>query len=179
MSSVSYEVWNLSLKMIGPMSAPRLNAKAKESHGLLRFSVELLQKYAMKLKAEAPAVILKGELLTAAGLAALKFDELLDSAETRINPKTQEAMLAAILRHSKLFCLAGGTLAPKHHVMIHLAQMCNFTGHPRTYHTYHDEAVNGIIKVIAANSHRGTFAQTVLYKIHILRLLGKASEQAH
>ena len=108
----------------------------------------------------------------------MKFDVLLDSCKTlRVPTDTQEAMLSCLLRHNKLFYLAGGALQPKHHSMLHLAQRSLFCGHPKSYHTYHDEAVHGWVKQIACSAHRSTFAETVLYKVHILRLLGRVPAQ--
>ena len=77
----------------------------------------------------------------------MKFDVLLDSCKTlRVPTDTQEAMLSCLLRHNKLFYLAGGALQPKHHSMLHLAQRSLFCGHPKSYHTYHDEVVKGLVK---------------------------------
>ena len=45
--------------MLGPMRAPRLNAKAKETHGLLPFCLKLLEMYRMKLKADGPDFVKK------------------------------------------------------------------------------------------------------------------------
>lgn len=67
----AHEVWNLTIKMLGPMRAPRLNAKAKETHGLLPFCLKLLEKYRMKLKADGPDFVKKADLLEAAGFRTI------------------------------------------------------------------------------------------------------------
>ena len=159
--------------MLGPVGSPHLHAKGKETHGLLKFAVGLLEKHKAKLMAESPIMAQRTEFLLAAGFAAIKFDELLDSAPRQPNLETLEAMLACILRHNKLFHLAGGGLMPKHHAMIHMIQRSQYLGNPKTYHTYHDEAINGLIKRIAASARRNTFCFTVIYKYHILQLLRK------
>ncbi len=53
--------------MLGKVGAPRLKTKGKETHGLVPFCVELLQKYDLKLRAEPPDVRARCSFLLAAG----------------------------------------------------------------------------------------------------------------
>jgi hypothetical protein len=45
-----FQVWGLTLGMLGSSSHPVLSAKAKESHGLLEFSVSVLEDHAQQFR---------------------------------------------------------------------------------------------------------------------------------
>jgi hypothetical protein len=65
-----FEMWDLSLKMLGPQDAPLLGAKAKETEGLLPCCVNLLAKYQRQFTREKR---LRTDMLLAAGRADMDF----------------------------------------------------------------------------------------------------------
>jgi hypothetical protein len=154
--------------MLGPHTAPRFNAKAKETHGLVPFCAELLDRYSVRLQAEPQVVQQRATFLRQACRHAMEFDALLASTH-RADVPFQEALLSHVLRFNKLMHVASGNLLPKSHALVHMAQNADFHGNPKGHSTFHDESVNGLVKKIAASSHRSTFAHTVLTKLHILR----------
>ncbi len=54
---------NLTVKMLGSASAPKLKAKAMETHGLLLFSIDMLSKYGPGIGAECTKLIEPARLL--------------------------------------------------------------------------------------------------------------------
>ena len=56
-------IWNLSLKMLGRIDKPILQAKAAETHGLLDCAVSLLHRYQRDIESLGPMVVLEGRLL--------------------------------------------------------------------------------------------------------------------
>jgi hypothetical protein len=47
-----------------------------------------------------------------------------------------------------------------------MCQRMDRSGNPKTYATYHDESVNGILAVIARSVHSATFWATAHFKYH-------------
>ena len=138
---------------------------------MLPFAVQLLKSHALQFRALDVERRRQAELLLAAGEAAIAFEATLDSAPMLLSPRHQQQLLDSLLRHVKLFHASGGPLLPKHHSLIHMIQRCAYLPNPRYVSTYSDESLNGIIKRIAASSHRNTFGITVHAKYSILQTL--------
>ncbi|CAE8617843.1 unnamed protein product, partial [Polarella glacialis] len=164
------QVWNLTIKMLGSADNPRLSAKAAETHGLLKFVVETLAKHEHNFEeSRAPTA----SLLLQAGRAAVKFDDTLNQHSGRpVSSEMCQQLLFSFTRFACLFEKAGGKLTPKCHLMVHLADRARTDGHPRAYHTYKDESMNGVIARIAQSCHHATWTESVLRKFTIRSFYG-------
>ena len=131
----SQQVWNLTLTMI---ASKHLRAKAAETHGLLLFVVELLQKYKPQLifDGNTPEQNLKFQLLLAAGDAALAFDKILAEHERSVEEQSLFLLFSRYNEFANLCARAKVPLIPKTHLMFHLIQRASVKGNPRVYSTY-------------------------------------------
>ena len=161
-----YQLWNITIEMLGKRSSPVLAAKASESRHALDFAVVLLERHAASLD---PLV---QKCLLASGKAAQEVNEIIRTSPRIMSEAQQQALLHAYIRHTAMYVRGGGHLVPKHHLMIHCIQRIKHLGNPRFYHTYRDESLNGIVVRIAKTAHRLTFMHTVHRKFRMLSLLG-------
>ena len=154
------KVWNLTLNML---SSKYLRCKAAETHGLLLFVVEMLQKHKNHLAGD-----LQFDLLRSAGHAALDFDAVLNGHD-RIFPRES---CQSLLNHCNRFILlcerAAIPLLPKAHMMYHCIQRSLEKGNPRMYSTYIDESYNGAIARVCRSVHRRNWAMAVYRKLEML-----------
>ena len=149
-----------------------LKAKAAETHGLLGFSVSMLESLMPKFVEADPDIAFEAELLSAAGKATQQVDAIMSSNGRQLPRKCQQNLLDMYLKHLSLFERCGGHLIPKHHLMIHAIQRASALGNPRCYTTYKDENLNGAIAKIAKTTHRATFCESVHRKVSIVQQLG-------
>lgn len=158
--------------MLGSMSNPSLSAKAKETHGILEFAVQVLERYEPAIVALGGDIAVRASMLLTAGRYAVVFDDLVQSLPRSISRSQQQSLLVSFLSHCSFLKRAGADLKPKHHIMLHCIQRCGHLGSPKWYHTYRDESLNGIIGTIAAASHRTTFSSSVFSKFGVMQQLG-------
>ena len=142
------EVWNLSLCMLGKTQRPSLNAKAKETHGLLEFTVKMLEDH-IGFTDNQPALKCVWVNLIEAGKAALMFDSIINTDSNVLNETEINDMFVSFQRFACLYANAGGETIPKFHLMFHLIQRSRVLGNPRKHMTYYHENVNGQIAKIA------------------------------
>ena len=130
------KVSNISLKTIG--SSPysqKLNLKAAETRHLLPFCVE--------------TSIAHGGVnrnVVEAGLRLLRIYELFARADHLVTNRQQEEACGLFAEHLLYFNFAGGTLKPKHHMMIHCLSSVVRDGNPMENWLYADESFNGRAK---------------------------------
>ena len=159
-------VWNLTVKMLGKESNPNIKTKANETLHLLEFAVSLLESHADALEP------VTQKFLLASGRAAVKVNEIIRTSPRLMSPETQQRLLDEYVRHCAMYVRAGGTLVPKHHIMLHCIQRCGELGNPRFYSCYRDESLNGVLVKIARSAHRLCFMKTVHSKFKVLGKLG-------
>ena len=168
------KVWNLTLSML---SDKHLKAKAAETHGLLAFVFEMLQKYEHQLSTSGSEQDqLFFELLKHAGQSALAFDAVLARHGRQIDEGAAEEMLMHYNRFIVLCNRAGLPILPKAHLMYHCIQRSLEQGNPRTYTTYVDESYNGAIARVCRSVHRRGWAWAVYRKLQILETVRAASQ---
>jgi hypothetical protein len=159
-------VQNLTLSMLGPRESQLLNAKAKETEGLLGFAVQMLERHRAALAATDAAT---HGLLLAAGQAAQDFQGACAGPTTMPKEATQERMWRSTRRFVHMFHLAGGNTVPKAHVLLeHLVQRVPYLRRPRACTTYADESLNGVIARIARSCHRRHFGRAIHCKYKVL-----------
>ena len=164
-----FQVWNLTIKMLGKVSQSHLTAKAAETGGVLLFCVEILRDNMDFFSAQTSDMHLAAKFLLASGEAALEFERTMASYD-RIMPRDAQVQLYQhYMRHVDLYQRAGGTTRPKHHLMVHLIQRVCLHGNPRAYSTFRDESLNGVIARIAQSCHRTTFMDACHYKFSLLQ----------
>jgi len=162
------QVWDLSLKMLGKPHKPTFAAKAAETHGMLLFCVQILQKHLYKFRGVSADAFNRTELLITAGLAALAFDDALNTCDATPSVTQRQSMLDSILRHVFFAEAAGIHIIPKHHLLLHLAQKAGYLGSPKKHSTYHDEHLNGIVGTMARHSSVLTFSTSLLRRYELL-----------
>ena len=158
------KVWNLTQKMLGNQETYNLNAKAAESHGLLRFMEWFLTKYGPDFAALEPEVARRMSLLQSASQAALSMDVVLRQEGRTMGRSQCQTLFQNYMRFLTLYLRAGGVWRPKCHLLVHLIQRALVKGNPRLYSTYRDESLNGIIAKIARSAHRRTWANVIHWK---------------
>ena len=160
------KVWNLTL---GMLSDKYLKAKAAETHGLLGFVMEILQKHKDSLvaghTAEARTLF---DLLSRAGEEALKFDAVLERHSRAINTEICTALFNHYNAFISLCARADVPILPKAHMVYHMVQRALRQGNPRMYSTYIDESYNGNIARVCRSVHRQTWALGVYRKLAML-----------
>ena len=157
------------------LSEKHLKAKAAETHGLLAFVVEMLQKYEHQLSTSGSEQDqLLFELLKHAGQSALAFDAVLARHGRQVDEGAAEEMLMHYNRFIVLCNRAGIPILPKAHLMYHCIQRSLEQGNPRTYTTYLDESYNWAIARVCRSVHRRAWAYAVYRKLQILEAV-KAS----
>ena len=149
-----------------------LKAKAAETHGLLAFVVEMLEKHKDALQNTSdPQDKLVFELLTHAGAAAMAFDAVLASHDRRVGLQFSQQLFM----HYNCFIVfcqrAGVPMLPKAHLMYHAVQHSLTKGNPRAYTTYIDESLNGAIARVCRSVHRRGWAQAVYRKIQLMEIM--------
>lgn len=139
-----------------------LKAKAAESHGLLGFVVDRLQKHANVLS------LSEHDFLLRAGKAAMDFDAVMANRPRAIDERTCGMLFD---HYNRFICLcdrAGLALLPKCHMMYHMIQRAVRKGNPRMYSTYIDESLNGVIARVCRSVHRRGWALEVYRKLAMM-----------
>ena len=67
-----------------------------------------------------------------------------------------QQLLRHAVNHNTLFLASGGTLAPKHHLWVHLARQFARNGNMRYGSTYPDETLNGAFAKVCRSTHPKT-----------------------
>lgn len=84
-------------------------------------------------------------------------------------PRPQVAFCVdAVKRHNMLMVLAGETLAPKHHRLLHLVEKQSEKGSAKFYSCYADEGFNLTVIRLAGSVNPVDLALTVLRKYYVL-----------
>ena len=102
------EVWNLTMGMIGNEDTYNLSAKAAESHGLLRFVLRLLHKYADEFAKQPDDLARKFAILTACAEAARAMDEVLELEFRQFTRNHCQNLLQLYLRFLTLYLAVYG-----------------------------------------------------------------------
>ena len=163
------QVWNLSIKMLGKEWDPVVRTKASESRHLLDFCVRIAEMHQDHLDQLDPNL---GKYLLLSGKAAQQVNDIIRDSPRVMSVPDQQRLMDSYLRHCTFFCRAGGSVVPKHHLMIHCIQRISYLGNPRFYSCYHDESLNGVVVEIAKSCHRMTFMRSVHDKFRWAGKLG-------
>ena len=154
-----------------------LKCKAAETHGLLGFVIQTLQKYQDRLVTNrSDEKRLMFDLLTRAGHACVAFDDVLNQHERILPENAYEDLFRHYSRFINLCCRAGVPLLPKAHLMFHCIHRAQDKGNPRSYSTYIDESYNGAIAKVCRSVHRRGWAFAVYRKLEQLEHLGSNLE---
>ena len=148
--------------MLGNQETYGLQAKAAESHGLLKFVLWLLEKYSDEFEKLPEETSRPLAILKAATQAANSMDDIL------LSRMQCPHLMQHYLRFLTLYLKAGGVWRPKCHLPLHLIQRAMVQGDPRLYSTYRDESLNGVIAKIARSAHRSTWGNVIHFKCCIL-----------
>ena len=148
--------------MLGNQETYGLQAKAAESHGLLKFVLWLLEKYSDEFEKLPEETSRPLAILKAATQAANSMDDIL------LSRMQCQHLMQHYLRFLTLYLKAGGVWRPKCHLPLHLIQRAMVQGDPRLYSTYRDESLNGVIAKIARSAHRSTWGNVIHFKCCIL-----------
>ena len=156
------------MNMLGNQDTYNLNAKAAESHALLRFVRWLLEKHEGEFATLCPVNHSRQcSLLLNAATAALAIEEVLGVASRRLSRVQCQSLFDSYVRFLVLYRRAGGVLKPKMHLVVHMIQRSLKKGNPRLYSTYRDESINGVFAKIARSAHRRTWANVIHFKAYM------------
>jgi hypothetical protein len=140
-----------SVKQLGPPLRPFLKVKAAESRTTFEWVAGLLEVHFHILR--------HGEALLAAARAMRNFYKGLHT----------DGGHATLVRSAKEFLgawkRARGRCTPKHHFLIHLAELSARCGAPSRYHTYPDESFHRSVKRCAKAVRHEQFAGRVLGRL--------------
>ena len=154
------------MNMLGNQETYNLNAKAGESHGLLRFVHWLLTKHLEELEALSDDCGRRASLLLASATAALDMETVLGITSRPLTRPNCQSLLNSFIRFMALYRRAGGVLKPKFHLLVHLIQRSLEKGNARLYLTYRDESFNAVVAKIARSAHRRTWFNVIHFKAH-------------
>lgn len=165
--------------MLGKQDKPMLHCKAAEARGLLEFIAVTLDKFEPQFpqgrdEDEQNNNTLHGQLLLGAAKAACSFEQVLHDTKSNRNMRldTIDELMLHYYRFVVLFHRIDDVpYQPKTHLMFHLVQYCRRHGHPLRYHAYSSESLNGVIARIASSCHRTTYADSIFFKVHLLKLM--------
>ena len=162
--SLSAQVWNLTLGMLGTEDHPSLGAKAAESHGLLEFVHWLFGNHLERFDNLTFEKKRKGKFLLEAAKAAMGLDDVFQAEHRKMTRSQVQTAFNSYVRFLSFYAKAGGNITPKCHFMLHLIQRSLFKGNPRLYTTYRDESFNGLLAKIARSCHRRTWMNAIHWK---------------
>ena len=95
---------------------------------------------------------IQAQQLHAACEALLSFSKTVESGRRCLSETECEAAVKAILNHNVLFRASGGTLVPKHHLAVHLAEQMRYSGNVKFSSSYPDETLNHVFAKIARSA---------------------------
>ena len=154
-----------------------IKCKAAETHGLLAFVVEMLEKYQRELTTTGTGQHkLAFQLLTHAGQSAMSFDAVLARHDRNMTTEASQELFMHYNRFIVLCKRAAVPLLPKAHLMYHAIQRSLTQGNPRTYTTYIDESYNGAIARVCRSVHRRGWAEAVYRKLQMMESMPKEFE---
>ena len=170
----SWQVWNLTLGMIGKQEKPIMHCKAGEARGLLGFTVELLRDHQAQLsqgkdQEQAAQNRLNTAFLLGAGESASQLEQLFsrNSKQRSLNVDQHRALVKTYYRFVVQFRRYYAVWTPKCHQMYHLLQLSQDNGSPVFYHNYASETLNGHIARIARSCHRTEWAEAIFTKLKL------------
>jgi hypothetical protein len=115
---------------------------------------------------------LVAKFLLVSGNAAMHFSDILNKHRCRkLETGVCQSLLDAYLRFLSFLERAGCTGTPKCHMNIHMCQRAVFQGNPKSYSTFENEDLNGIVAKVAASCHRASWQVMVHFKLNILTTL--------
>ena len=145
-----FQVWDVTMNMLGTEESPSFKAKGAEVHGLLVFIVEILETHQPQLSTCSQEIRYKAAALLQAGKAAIRFDKLLSKSTMRMSEEETGNLMAEYLHFAILYERAGGDLVHKFHLMCHAIHFTRKHGNLRLHSTYRSESFNGVLARIAA-----------------------------
>ena len=149
-----------------------VKCKAAETHGLLGFVVQTLERHKDRLITNRNDELgTLFQLLYRAGQAAEQFDAVLSGHDRNLPVMACEELFTHYSRFILLCCRAGVPMLPKAHLMFHCIHRAREKGNPRTYSTYIDESYNGAIAKVCRSVHRSGWAHAVYRKLEMLEAL--------
>ena len=154
-----------------------LKCKAAETHGLLAFVMEMLDKHQHALTTTGTEQEkLAFQLLTHAGQSAMSFDAVMARHDRDMPAAVSEELFMHYNRFIVLCKRAAVPLLPKAHLMYHAIQRSLIQGNPRAYTTYVDESYNGAIARVCRSVHRRGWAQAVYRKLQMMESMQGETE---
>ena len=134
-----------------------LKAQGGETSGLVKFAVQVAKQCVGQND--------KFKLLAKAGDALLCVKRILKREHRRISPPVVDEMMDACKQHNICFQLAGASLSPKHHRLVHMCVSVSVSGNPSYHSTFQDEHENGVVARQSTKCHKLTFQKSVFERI--------------
>ena len=147
---------NLSMKMLGTPSQPKLKTKGMETWGILLFCVAMLHEHSGKMQADYKPLVEAGECL-------VEHVRIMKSNGYKLSPATQQRLATTLLRHVALI-KPYVPMLPKHHLWVHMIKKSLLQGNPWKYANFLNESLNKNLKNCCKHASQLTFETTVLWK---------------
>ena len=160
-----YELGDLTLKMLGSRTHHALATKAAETGTLLEFCTSLVHKHVERLGAAGPALVRVGDAL-------VRMKKIMRSSGVRMAPDHCQELIDCAKRALALREAARIPLKPKWHLMLHLLGQAFRKGNPKSYSTFVDESLNGVLAKLAAGCHSLTWHRSVLAHFWVQKMTG-------
>jgi hypothetical protein len=140
-----------TIKQFGPRLRPFLKVKAAESRTTFKWVAKALEVHYHMLE--------HGDALLAASHAKSRFYAALWT------DGSHHELLDSVLAFLSAWKCARGRCTPKHHMLVHLAELSGKYGAPSRYHTYPDESFHRRVKRCANAVRHEQFASRVLGRL--------------
>jgi hypothetical protein len=115
--------------------------------------------------------LLTAKILLEAGKEAIAFENCLKGSSRVMTDTKQEECLRHYTRFVILYSRVQPQTTPKFHLMFHQILEIPCKGNPIYYHSYNDEAFNGLVAKVAKSCHRSTWHEMVFTKCHVSQTL--------
>ena len=115
--------------------------------------------------------MLTAKLLLQAGKEAIAFEGCLRSSTRIMTPTKQAECLKHYTRFVVLYARVQPATTPKFHLMFHQRLEIPRKGNPVFYHSYNDEAFNGVVAKVAKSCHRSCWHDMIFAKLHVTQKL--------
>ena len=149
-------VTNFTVKMLGDRSSPKLGLRAAETYFFFFFILDLLKDFV--------AIVENGHLLHSAGQCLATYMTILKTNGPVLGGAVVQQLLDLCKKFLLLVQRAGWHDLPKNHLWTHLTLRAARLGNPKSYATFADESANGDMALVAASTHRMTFALKCYWK---------------
>jgi hypothetical protein len=157
-------VADFTVKMVGEPGDQVLKTKGAETWGILLFLLDELRRFEARAGREWRRLLRAGECL----------EEMVRvwSSHSGVLPSAARRQVSSAYNLHVALMLPFDCYIPKHHAMFHSVLRSGFLGNPKSYDTWHDEALNKLLKASCKYVSQAVFEEAVLVRMRELMRRG-------